>query len=79
MNRQVFTNWNKQALIDWIELERVKGTDYRNLENALRLDYGVLDWWRTGLVNELTPAHLQAIADYRGWSLAKVREWLDIK
>ncbi|MBD2257019.1 hypothetical protein [Pseudanabaena sp. FACHB-2040] len=79
MNRQVFTNWNKQALIDWIELERVKGTDYRNLENALRLDYGVLDWWRTGLVNELTPDHLQAIADYRGWSLAKVREWLDIK
>jgi hypothetical protein len=79
MGRQVFTNWNKQALIDWIELERVKGTDYRTLENALRLDYGVLDWWRTGLVNELTPGHLQAIAEYRGWSIAKVQEWLDIR
>lgn len=78
MSRQVFTNWNKQALMDWIELEKIKGTSYRDLETALQLNYGTLDWWRTGLVSQLTPQHLQAIAEYRGWSLSRVQEWLSI-
>lgn len=78
MSRQVFTNWNKQALIDWIELEKIKGTDFRDLEAALKLNYGALDWWRTGLVSELTPQNLQAIAEYRGWPLSQIQEWLGI-
>lgn len=79
MSRRTFQLWNKQALIDWLELEHARGADYRDLETALRLNYGVLDWWRTGMTESLRPDDIQALADYRGWSPAQVRQWLGIK
>lgn len=79
MSPRIFKYWNKQALIDWLEQEHAKGIDYRNLEAALRLNYGALDWWRTGMAESLGPSELQALADYRGWSVAQVQQWLGIK
>lgn len=78
MTRQVFKYWNRQALLQWIDSEHGKGNDYRDLEAALNLDSGLLDWWRSGLVMSITGQHLEAIAAYRRWSVEQVQEWLGL-
>lgn len=70
--------WDKQALAKWIESEKSKGVDFRELEEALGLSYGAVDWWRTGLVSHLKPSDIQAIAKYRQCSTDEVERWLKL-
>lgn len=77
MSRIIMLAWNKQALVEWIESE-AQQKDYREIENQLGLGYGKIDWWRTGMINQLSRQDIQAIAQYRQWTEERVREWLGL-
>lgn len=70
--------WKKQVLAEWIESEKSKGVDFRELEDALGLSYGVIDWWRTGLIGHLKSSDIQAIARYRQCSIDEIEHWLGL-
>ncbi|GAB4385657.1 MAG: hypothetical protein Kow00121_50840 [Elainellaceae cyanobacterium] len=80
MSKQTPLSWDKQALADWLKAEKEsKAMTYKELETALGLHYGTLDWWRLKLVDELSPRSIEAIARYRKWSSTQVKAWLKIK
>lgn len=80
MIRRIGKDWDRQALRDWIETEKVEqGDSYIQLENALKVRYGMLNWWRLGLADQLSLESIQAIATYRGWTVEQVREWLGLE
>jgi hypothetical protein len=79
LTRRVWSDWDKQALADWIETQKVnEGDSYIQLENKLGLPYGTLDLWRRGWADRLSATSIQAIAIYRGWTEEQVKEWLQL-
>lgn len=80
MKRQIPVEWDKQALADWLKSEKEnKAITYSELEIALGIPYGTLDWWRLKLADELSSRSIEAIAHYRQWTPTQVRAWLKLE
>lgn len=75
---QSYYPWNAEVLVRWLK-EELHHHGKQHLEDALKIQKQVLRSWLTAPLPAITLAQIHAIADYRGWSVNQVIEWLELR
>ncbi|MDB9527077.1 hypothetical protein PN498_13835 [Oscillatoria sp. CS-180] len=73
--------WKIDSLKNFLELEMCCGRDLKEIANRLSISSSVLKGWLTppySITLTITFEQIRAIAHYRGWSIDKTLEWLEI-
>lgn len=70
--------WNTKALIDWLRQE-LDHRDKQTLASKLKVPRYVLQAWLYDPAPTITLAYIRAIAQYRGWNLNQIIDWLKIQ
>lgn len=72
------TDWNKQALRDWLRSIQYDGVPLCEFAQESRIPYKTLQEWMMLPVPRMTQEHIELIADYRQWSVDRTQRWLGI-
>lgn len=75
---QSYYPWNTNALMEWLKQE-LDHHDKTYLQAALRIQRHVIRSWLSNPIPTITMAQIWAIADYRGWSVNQVINWLELQ
>ena len=75
---QSYYPWNTNALISWLKQELVHH-EKQHLEAALHIQRHVIRAWLSDPIPTITLAQIHAIANYRGWSVNQVIDWLELR
>lgn len=75
---QSYYPWNTEALATWLRQE-LRHHEKHNLETRLKIQKHVIRAWLTNPAPPITLAHIRAIAEYRGWHVNQVIDWLQIR
>lgn len=73
-----FFAWDSQGLVSWMESE-LKTRSSLKASQVLGIPIAQIQAWKNHPMPPISLNDLQALANYRGWSLEQTRQWLDIK
>lgn len=71
--------WNFSALINWLQSELSNHRYLPELAKNLKIQPHTLNRWLRELEPAITLDHIYSIAQYKGWSIERTTEWLEIK
>ncbi|MGG6238956.1 hypothetical protein ACQ4N7_09975 [Nodosilinea sp. AN01ver1] len=70
--------WNTAALLEWLKREPYYH-ERQNLEALLKLPRNSIKSWLIDPTPTITLAQIRAIAQYRGWNLNQMIDWLELQ
>ncbi|PSN14522.1 hypothetical protein C7293_11310 [filamentous cyanobacterium CCT1] len=70
--------WNTAALLEWLKQEPYY-QERQTLEALLKLPRNSIKSWLIDPTPTITLAQIRAIAQYRGWNLNQMIDWLELQ
>jgi hypothetical protein len=75
---QSYYPWNTNALVKWLKQE-LDHHEKQHLESALQIQRHVIRAWLSEPMPAITLDHIRSIAQYRGWQVNQVIDWLGLQ
>ena len=75
---QNYYPWNTAALLEWLKQEPFY-PERQRLEALLKLPRNSIKSWLVDPTPTITLAQIRAIAQYRGWNLNQMIDWLELQ
>ncbi|WOD40362.1 hypothetical protein [Nodosilinea sp. E11] len=75
---QNYYPWNAKTLVEWLN-DEFCFNDFQKLEDTLNIPKHIAKAWLTEPFPSITLAQIRLIAQYRGWKLDQMIEWLELK